>query len=111
MKQKRLQRSGNSRRVKKEMDLQQPFLFSDHRRWTTSEEMRLWSPPKKRQEGARGYGEDCVEREGEEEKKMHGGWKPEGETEMRETKSRSGRGGRASPVNPDGEGHHERWAS
>ena len=104
---RRLQRSGNSRRVKKEMDLQHPFSSESCRSSTVDhdEEMTLESP-RKRQE-VQGVIEETEWKEtrGREED----AWRlePEGETEMPETRVEAD-GLKASTWTSNGEGHHER---
>ena len=104
---RRLQRSGSSRRVKKEMDLQNPFCLESCRSSTVVhvEEMTLESPKKSQElqevmeetawKATRGRGEDAWRLE------------LEGETEMPETRVVSD-GVEGVYVDLNGEGHHER---
>ena len=97
---RRPQRSGNSRRMKKEMDFQHSFGGSSSKR------SRLESP-RERQDVQEVMDEDCSGRRREEEEKMHGGWNQKGKRRCRRPESyRTGLEG--VYVDLDGECHHER---
>ena len=107
---RRLQRSGSSRRMKKEADSQDLLSFESCRSSAVDhvEEMSQESPRKMQDEqevmsetsgnATRGRGQDAWRLE------------PEGETETLETKV-FWNGVEGVPGYPDGEGHHEREAS
>ena len=86
---RRLQRSGNSRRMKKEMDLQNLLSFESCRSSTVDhvEEMSLESPRKRQdvQEVMEETAGKATRGRGEDEWRLE----PEGETEMPETRAAS----------------------
>ena len=82
-----VQRSGNSRRVEKQIDLQHPFSSESCRSSTVDhdEEMTLESP-RKRQE-VQDRWRRLSGRRREEAKKMHGGWNQKGKRRCRRPES------------------------
>ena len=106
---RRLQRFGNTRRMKKEADSQDLLSFDSYRSTVVDqvEEMSLESPRKMldEQEVMRETSRNA--RRGRGERRV---LEPEGETETLETKVVSNRV-EGVYVDPNGEGHHERGAT